>query len=49
MSKFAIKMIEKNGVNIEKLLNLLMKNAGSEMSTYYHYNLLRSNLIGIEG
>lgn len=49
MSKFAVKMIEKNGVDVEKLLKLLIKNAGSEMSTYYHYNLLRSNLIGIEG
>ena len=49
MSEFAIKMIRDNGVNVEELVNLLIKNAGSEMSTYYHYNLLRSNLIGIEG
>ena len=49
MSKFAVKMIEQNGADVEKLLNLLIKNAGSEISTYYHYNILRSNLIGIEG
>ena len=49
MSKYAIKLIQESGTDVEKLLELLIKNAGSEMSTYYHYNLLRSNLIGIDG
>lgn len=49
MSEFAIKLIEEAGIDVKELVKLLIKNAGSEMSTYYHYNLLRFNLIGIEG
>ena len=49
MSEFAIKMVEDAGVNVEELLKLLITNAASEMSTYFHYMLLRTNLIGIEG
>ena len=49
MSDFEIKMIEKAGIDVEKLLDLLITNAASEISTYYHYMLLRVNLIGIDG
>ncbi len=49
MAKYAIQIVKDAGINIEELLNLLVTNAASEMSTYYHYNILRSNLIGLEG
>ena len=49
MSEFAIKMVQDAGVDVDELLKLLITNAASEMSTYFHYMLLRTNLIGIEG
>ena len=49
MAKYAIQIVEDAGINVSELLNLLITNAASEISTYYHYNILRSNLIGIEG
>ena len=49
MSEFAIELVRASGINVEELLDLLIKNAASEISTYYHYNILRSNLIGLDG
>lgn len=49
MAKVAIDIIKKAGVDVEKLLNLLVKNAAAELTTYYYYTILRANLIGIEG
>ena len=49
MSEFEIKMIKEAGIDVEELLHLLITNAASEMSTYYHYMLLRINLIGLDG
>jgi ferritin-like protein len=49
MGKYAIEIVKKAGINIDELLELLISNAASEMSTYYHYMILRCNLIGIDG
>ncbi len=49
MAKQAIHLIKEAGVDVDKLLELLIKNCASEMSTYYHYTILRANLIGLEG
>ena len=49
MAKYAIQIVKDAGIDIDELLNLLITNAAAEMSTYYHYNILRSNLIGLEG
>ena len=49
MSEFSVRMIREMGVDVEELLRLLITNAGSEISTYYHYMLLRNNLTGSEG
>ena len=49
MSEFSVKMIREMGVDVDELLRLLITNAGSEISTYYHYMLLRNNLTGSEG
>lgn len=49
MAKYTIDLIKQAGIDIDELLNLLITNAASEMSTYYHYMILRCNLIGIEG
>ena len=49
MAKVAIDMVKKSGVDLEKLLKLLVKNASAELTTYYYYTILRANLIGLEG
>jgi ferritin-like protein len=42
-------MVEKAGVNVDELLELLIKNAAAELTTFYYYTILRVNLIGLEG
>lgn len=49
MAKVSQKMVEKSGVNVEKLVELLVKNAAAELTTYYYYTILRFNLIGLKG
>ncbi|MEE8623427.1 MAG: DNA protection during starvation protein [Alphaproteobacteria bacterium] len=45
----AREMVEKAGVDVDKLLDLLVRNAAAELTTYYYYTILRVNLIGLEG
>ncbi len=49
MAQVAIEIVKNAGVDVDVLLNLLVKNAAAELTTYYYYTLLRANLIGIEG
>lgn len=49
MAKYAIQIVKDAGIDLDELLKLLITNAASELSTYYHYFILRANLIGIEG
>ena len=49
MAKVARQMVEDAGVDVDKLLDLLIKNASAELTTYYYYTSLRVNLIGLEG
>lgn len=42
-------MVEKAGVNVDQLVELLVKNAAAELTTFYYYTILRVNLIGLEG
>ncbi len=49
MAEVARAIVKSNGVDLDKLLHLLITNAAAEMSTYYHYTILRVNLIGLEG
>lgn len=49
MAQVARKMVEKAGVDVNKLLDLLIKNASAELTTYYYYTILRVNLIGLDG
>jgi ferritin-like protein len=48
MARVAREMVEKSGVNVDQLVELLVKNAAAELTTYY-YTILRCNLIGLEG
>lgn len=49
MAKVTIDVVKKSGVNLDELLNLLVKNAAAELTTFYYYTILRANLIGLEG
>ena len=49
MAKVAIDVVKKAGVNVNRLLELLIRNASAEITTYYYYTILRANLIGLEG
>ncbi|MDH4227045.1 MAG: DNA protection during starvation protein [Deltaproteobacteria bacterium] len=49
MAKVALEMVEKTGINVKELVDLLVKNAAAELTTFYYYTILRVNLIGTEG
>ncbi|MCL5997521.1 MAG: DNA protection protein DPS [Chloroflexi bacterium] len=49
MARVAREMVEKAGINVDELVELLIKNASAELTTYYYYTILRVNLIGLEG
>jgi len=49
MAKVAREMVEKSGINVDELLELLITNAAAELTTFYYYTILRANLIGLEG
>ncbi len=49
MARVAQEMVKKAGVDLDKLVDLLIKNASAELTTFYYYTILRVNLIGLEG
>src|ERR1700751_3561634 len=49
MARVAREMVERAGVNVDKLLDMLVRNASAELTTFYYYTILRVNLIGLEG
>ena len=49
MARVAREMVEKAGVDVDKLVDLLVKNASAELTTFYYYTILRVNLIGLQG
>lgn len=49
MAMMSRKMVEDAGIDVEKLLVLLINNAAAELTTFYYYTILRCNLIGLKG
>jgi len=49
MAKVAIDMVKKSGIDLDRLLKMLINNASAELTTFYYYTILRANLIGLEG
>ena len=49
MARVAREMVENAGVDVDQLLELLVRNASAELTTYYYYTILRANLIGLDG
>src|SRR6202521_2952959 len=42
-------LVEKAGIDLEKLLDMLGRNASAALTTFYYYTILRVNLIGMDG
>jgi len=49
MARVAREMVEKSGLKVDEIVELLVKNAAAELTTFYYYTILRVNLIGLEG
>src|SRR4028118_1386039 len=49
MAKVAQQMVEQAGVNVNELLDKLVRAASAEFTTYYYYTILRVNAIGLDG
>ena len=49
MAKVTRGIVEESGIDVDQLLELLVKNASAEITTYYYYTILRANLIGLKG
>ena len=49
MAKVTREMVERTGINVNQLVDLLVKNAAAELTTFYYYTILRCNLIGMDG
>ena len=49
MAKITRLMVEEAGIDVDQLVELLVKNAAAELTTFYYYTILRVNLIGLQG
>ncbi len=44
-----VELIEKSGIDVEKLIKMLVRAAAAEFTTYYYYTILRMHTTGLEG
>ena len=44
-----VSILEKNGVDVEALVEQLIKNASVEFTAYYYFTNLRMHCVGLEG
>ena len=49
MGNVARQVVEEAGIDVDGLVELLIKNAAAELTTYYYYTILRANLTGMKG
>ncbi|NTV01658.1 MAG: DNA protection protein DPS [Chlorobiaceae bacterium] len=49
MAQVTRQIVEKSGIDINQLLDLLIRNAAAELTTFYYYTILRVNLTGLDG
>ena len=49
MGKVARQVVEQAGVDVNALVDKLVRAAGAEFTTFYYYTILRVNAIGMEG
>ena len=49
MAKRNVELIKKAGIDVDKLLEMLVNAAAAEFTTYYYYTNLRAHTVGLEG
>ncbi len=49
MARRNVELIEKAGIDVEKLIDMLVRAAAAEFTTYYYYTILRMHATGLEG
>lgn len=49
MARRNVELIKRAGVDVDRLLDLLVRAASAEFTTYYYYTILRMNATGLEG
>jgi ferritin-like protein len=49
MAGVAREMVADAGVDVDALVEVLVRNAAAELTTFYYYTILRVNLIGLDG
>lgn len=49
MARVARQVVEQAGINVPQLVDMLLRAAAAEFTTYYYYTILRLNLIGLDG
>ena len=49
MSRMNAELVKKAGLDLEKLIDMLVRAAAAEFTTYYYYTLLRVHATGLEG
>src|SRR3990172_9089513 len=49
MGKVARQVVEQAGVDVNALVEALVRAASAELTTFYYYTILRVNAIGLEG
>src|SRR5260370_3587717 len=49
MGRVGGEVVQKAGIDVDKLLDMLLRNASAELTTFYYYTILRVNLIGLDG
>jgi len=49
MGKVARQVVEQAGVDVDALVQALLRAAAAEFTTFYYYTILRVNAIGLEG
>lgn len=49
VGQVAREVVERAGIDVNKLLDMLVKAASAEFTTYYYYTLLRAHMAGKEG
>ncbi|MCE4624412.1 MAG: hypothetical protein F7C35_00920 [Desulfurococcales archaeon] len=49
MARRNVELIRKAGIDVEKLIDMLVRAASAEFTTYYYYTILRMHAAGLEG
>ncbi len=49
MARRNVELIEQAGIDVKKLLDMLIRAAAAEFTTYYYYTILRMHAAGLEG